>query len=195
MPTAPAARKLRRLDAEVSRGGRRREPGRTALSESAIANLADRRARSLARLQQRAEQFERFLQANQWVLPLESYDITATFGASSSLWSASHTGLDFAAPEGTGIRAVSAGTVSESGYSGAYGNRTVIRTDDGTEFWYCHQSSVSVATGEQVEAGQEIGAVGSTGNVTGSHLHLEIRPFGGAPVDPRSTMGGEGVTP
>ena len=55
-----------------------------------------------------------------------------------------HTGLDFAAPSGTPIYAVANGTVTETGYDGAYGNKTVITLDDGTEIWFCHQTSYTV---------------------------------------------------
>ena len=55
-----------------------------------------------------------------------------------------HTGLDFAAPTGTPIIAVANGTITETGYAGAYGNRTVETLDDGTELWYCHQTAFGV---------------------------------------------------
>ena len=128
-----------------------------------------------------------------WAMPLTSFRTTGTFGMSSSLWSNSHTGLDLAAPEGTVIRSIAAGSVREAGSAGAYGNRTVIRTDDGLDVWYCHQSRQHVAAGDRVAAGQRIGAVGSTGNVTGPHLHLEIRPAGGGPVDPAAVLAKRGL--
>lgn len=129
-----------------------------------------------------------------WALPLAGFRITSTFGLAGSLWSSGHTGLDLAAPEGTPIRAVAAGTVKEAGWSGAYGNRTIVRTADGTEIWYCHQSRVDVASGDQVTSGELVGAVGSTGNVTGPHLHLEVRPGGGDPVDPEAVLKERGLT-
>ncbi|MFA6576044.1 MAG: M23 family metallopeptidase, partial [Nocardioides sp.] len=49
---------------------------------------------------------------------------------------------------------------------------------------FCHQTTMAVSEGEVVRAGETIGTVGTTGNVTGSHLHLEVRPGGGDPVDP-----------
>ncbi len=118
-----------------------------------------------------------------WRLPVDGYRLTARFGA-SGLWASTHTGLDFAAPEGTPLRAVAPGVIAETGYDGAYGNKTVLRLDDGTVLWYAHQSAVEVEPGQRVSPGQVIGAVGSTGNVTGPHLHLEVRPGDGEPVDP-----------
>ena len=136
---------------------------------------------------------------NQWVLPVTGYHLTARFGQSSGLWSTTHTGLDFAGPSGTTIVSVAAGTVTSAGYEGAYGNRTIVTLtsgpDAGTEIWYCHQSSMAVKPGDVVSAGQTIGYTGSTGNVTGPHLHLEVHPGGGDPVDPYAALVGHRVTP
>ena len=129
-----------------------------------------------------------------YALPLGGYRITATFGSAGSLWSSDHTGLDFAAPEGTPLVAIGAGVVTEVGYDGAYGNKTVIELEDGTELWYCHQSSQTVAVGDRVAAGDVVGAVGSTGNTTGPHLHLEVR-VGGEPIDPELALADWGVSP
>ncbi len=128
-----------------------------------------------------------------WVVPLSGYRLTARFGASSGLWSSTHTGLDLAAPSGTPLRAITGAVVVSVGYDGAYGNKTVLRLPDGTELWYCHQSSTSVAVGQKVLPGQTIGTVGSTGNVTGPHLHLEVRPSEDSPVDPYASMAAHGV--
>jgi murein DD-endopeptidase MepM/ murein hydrolase activator NlpD len=118
------------------------------------------------------------------VAPVKGYRLTGRFGNTSSLWRSAHTGLDFAAPSGKPIRAVAGGVVVSTGYDGSYGNKTVVRLNGGTELWYCHQSEIDVRPGQRVKAGQEIGAVGSTGNATGPHLHLEVRPRKDDPVDP-----------
>jgi murein DD-endopeptidase MepM/ murein hydrolase activator NlpD len=116
------------------------------------------------KVQQNADQLKR----NQWVTPVSGYRLTATFGQRSGLWSSGyHTGLDFAGPSGSTIVSVARGTVKSVGYGGAYGNRTVITLEDGTDVWYCHQSRIGVTPGEQVDPGQIIGFTGSTGNVTG----------------------------
>src|SRR5699024_9723173 len=75
--------------------------------------------------QERIERRER-RQARQWVLPVTGYHLTAGFGQSSSLWLTVHTGLDFAAASGAEIVSVAKGTVTEVGYDGAYGNKTVV---------------------------------------------------------------------
>lgn len=123
-------------------------------------------------------------EANQWVLPVTGYQLSARFGQRSGLWTTVHTGLDFAGPSGSTIVSVAAGTVKSAGYEGSYGNRTVITLRDGTDIWYAHQSRIAVKPGDVVIPGQTIGYSGSTGNVTGPHLHLEVHPNGGAAVDP-----------
>ena len=151
----------------------------------------------LAKLAASAEKAAKQLSRNAWQIPITrgDYRLTARFGQCSSLWAHCHTGLDMAAPEGTPIRSVANGVVTGTGDAGAYGNRTVIRLDDGTEIWYCHQSSIGVSPGQTVGAGQLIGLVGSTGNTTGPHLHLEVRPGGGDAVDPEAALEAHGVTP
>jgi len=126
------------------------------------------------------------------VAPVSGYRLTGEFGDVSGLWSTVHTGLDFATAEGSPIYAVQNGVLS-TGYDGAYGNKTVLRLDDGTELWFCHQSAFDVSVGQSVSAGEVIGYVGSTGNVTGPHLHLEVRPGGGDPVDPYAALAALGV--
>lgn len=124
---------------------------------------------------------------------MDVYRLTATFGDSSSLWSTTHTGLDLAGPEGTPIRSVTGGVVTFAGYDGSYGNKVVVRHQDGTETWYVHMSALNTQIGEQVTSQTMIGFVGATGNVTGPHLHLEVRPGGGSPVDPYAAMLEHGV--
>ena len=72
--------------------------------------------------------------------------------------------------------AIGPGVVTQTAYDGAYGNKTVVRLDDGTVLWYCHQSEFGVEPGPARPARRPIGYVGSTGNVTGPHLHLEVHP-------------------
>ncbi|WP_030380664.1 MULTISPECIES: M23 family metallopeptidase [unclassified Streptomyces] len=135
--------------------------------------------------------------AKQFTLPTSSYTITSTFGEAGSMWSSGyHTGLDFAAPTGTLIKAIHGGTITEAGWAGSYGYRTILTLDDGTELWFCHQSSISVSVGQKVSTGEVIGRVGATGNVTGPHLHLEVHPGGAATgIDPMAWLHGKGLNP
>lgn len=119
-----------------------------------------------------------------WSLPVAGYHLTGRFGQSSGLWSSTHTGLDFAAAEGTRIRSIGPGVVVSTAYDGAFGNKTVVRLDDGTVLWYCHQSDIGVRPGQRVQPGDLIGYVGSTGNTTGPHLHLEVHPHNSDAIDP-----------
>lgn len=130
-----------------------------------------------------------------WVLPVIGYRLTGRFGQSSGLWASTHTGLDFAAPEGTVIRSIAPGVVTAASYDGAFGNKTVVRLDDGTVLWYAHQSRLGVSVGQRLAAGDLLGYVGSTGNTTGAHLHLEVHPGGGGPVDPQAWLPTHGVRP
>lgn len=186
-----------RRDAIVSRDSRRdalADAANEKLIEQATAQ-AKQQQDALQALARDAEKQSAKIKDNRWVLPLESYRITATYGLSSYLWSSVHTGLDFAAPTGTTIRAVANGVVTQASYDGSYGNKTVVTLDDGTEMWYCHQTSFLVSAGDTVRGGEAIGTVGATGNVTGPHLHLEVRPGGGDPIDPFSALLEHGVTP
>ncbi|KJK58560.1 hypothetical protein UK12_09695 [Saccharothrix sp. ST-888] len=133
-------------------------------------------------------------------LPTANYTLVAQAGPH---WAHLNTGLDFAAPTGTPVTALGAGTVTSAGWSGAYGYRVIQTLPDGTEIWYCHLSAISAASG-QVAAGTQLGKVGATGNCPGllpgsapigPHLHLEVRPGGGAPVDPLAWLRSHGLQP
>ncbi|GDY75712.1 hypothetical protein SAV31267_051970 [Streptomyces avermitilis] len=135
--------------------------------------------------------------AKSYSLPTSSYTLTSRFGDSGSMWSSGyHTGLDFAAPTGTLIKAIHSGTITEAGWAGSYGYRTILTLDDGTELWFCHQSSISASVGQKVATGDVIGRVGATGNVTGPHLHLEVHPGGNATgIDPTAWLQSKGLNP
>ncbi len=174
----------------VSRAADRAESALVAEAEA----MSKERNAALAQFAQQAEQQSKKIALNLWVLPTSPSVTTATFGE-YGLWASYHTGLDFNGYEGQEIMSIANGVVTSVGDDGSYGNKTVVTLEDGTEIWYCHQSSFGVSEGEQVSAGEVIGFVGSTGNVTGSHLHLEVRPGGGDPVDPYSAFLVHGVTP
>lgn len=104
--------------------------------------------------------------------------ITSRFGAGSSIRRSSHTGLDIATSTGTPIVAAASGTVTFSGWKGSYGNMIVISHGNGVQTYYGHCSKLYVSAGTTVSQGQTIATVGSTGNSTGPHLHLEVRVNG-----------------
>lgn len=89
-----------------------------------------------------------------------------------------HDGVDIAASHGTGVYAYSAGTVSFAGWNGGYGKVVYIDHGNGLQTRYAHMSAISVRVGQSVSAGKKIGAVGSTGNSTGAHLHFEVLKYG-----------------
>lgn len=95
-----------------------------------------------------------------------------------------HAGMDINGNTGDPIAAAKGGTVILAGWNGGYGNAVVISHGDGITSLYAHQSSISVSVGQNVGRGEVVGAVGSTGQSTGPHLHFEIRVNGSA-VNPR----------
>ncbi|AXI80822.1 LysM peptidoglycan-binding domain-containing M23 family metallopeptidase [Peterkaempfera bronchialis] len=120
------------------------------------------------------------------ILPVHGYTLTAGYHAAGSHWTHRHTGQDFAVPTGTPVVAVLTGTVVSAGWGGAYGNEVVLRHRDGTYTVYAHLSSIAVHSGQSVTAGARLGRSGATGNVTGPHLHFEVRnaPGYGSDIDP-----------
>ena len=106
-------------------------------------------------------------------VPLATYSyISSYYGMRNGKM---HTGVDFAAPAGTKIYAWKAGKVIQASWSGSYGNFIVIQHNDGTISRYAHCSGYACSKGDVVSKGQVIGYVGTTGNSTGNHLHLEIK--------------------
>ena len=110
--------------------------------------------------------------------------ITSRFGSRSGSY---HTGLDVATDSGVPIHAVASGTVTQAGWNGSYGNMVTVDHGNGVETWYAHCSSIYVSVGDTVETGDTIAAVGSTGNSTGPHLHIEVRVDGVA-QDPQDYL-------
>ncbi|MFE0805961.1 peptidoglycan DD-metalloendopeptidase family protein [Streptomyces sp. NPDC058848] len=135
--------------------------------------------------------------ASGFTSPVPSGTIGTPYHQTGSMWSSGyHTGTDFVVPTGTSLKAVGAGTVVSAGWGGAYGNQVVIRLADGHYAQYAHLSSLSVSAGQSVTAGQQVGLSGATGNVTGPHLHFEIRttPDYGSDVDPIAYLRSHGVS-
>ena len=120
------------------------------------------------------------------VTPIEGR-ITSRYGVSSNIRKSTHTGLDISAVKGTDIKVVADGTVTAASYNGSYGNLVKVDHGNGVETWYAHTSKMYVKKGDTVKAGNVIAAVGSTGNSTGPHLHLEIR-INGETVNPQNYL-------
>jgi murein DD-endopeptidase MepM/ murein hydrolase activator NlpD len=132
-----------------------------------------------------------------YVSPVPGGTVGTPYHQTGSMWSSGyHTGTDFVVPTGTSLKAVGAGTVVSAGWGGAYGNQVVIKLADGYYAQYAHLSSLSVSAGQTVTVGQQVGLSGATGNVTGPHLHFEIRttPDYGSDVDPIAYLRSHGVT-
>ena len=104
------------------------------------------------------------------------------FGGHGGRWAAGHTGDDLSAACGAPVRAVTDGTVivrTDQGWSGPW--LVMVSTGPGRlATWYAHMQALTVADGERVRAGEQIGRVGTLGNSTGCHLHFEVHPAGGS---------------
>lgn len=116
--------------------------------------------------------------------------ISSTFGYRTAPLkgaSTNHKGVDFAAATGTPIYAAAGGTVTSARYSGNAGNMIVINHGNGLQTYYMHCSRIYVSAGTKVTKGQNIGAVGTTGNSTGPHLHFQVMS-GGRAVNPMNYL-------
>ena len=101
--------------------------------------------------------------------------------------STNHKGIDYAAGIGTPIYAAAAGTVVSAGYSGNAGKMIVINHGNGLTTYYMHCNDLYVSAGQSVSKGQNIAAVGTTGNSTGPHLHFQVN-LNGTPVNPANYL-------
>ena len=108
-------------------------------------------------------------------------------------WKA-HLGVDYGAPTGTAVRTVGDGVVEFAGVQNGFGNVIIIKHGNSAETVYAHLSRINVKTGQKVEQGEHIGAVGSTGWATGPHLHYEFR-VNGIHQDPLMAAKDNGAAP
>ncbi|MFH9135111.1 peptidoglycan DD-metalloendopeptidase family protein [Streptomyces sp. NPDC017524] len=129
--------------------------------------------------------------SGQWAKPVNA-GYGTPFGKKGSMWSSgAHTGLDFPAAVGTAVKAVADGKVAMAKSGGPYGNHILLNHGGGLTSLYAHLNSILASVGDNVKRGQKIGTVGSTGNSSGPHLHLEARVNGRA-VDPMTYLSGGG---
>ena len=119
--------------------------------------------------------------------PVPRGSISSRYGSRSSIRSSAHTGLDIATSAGTPVTPIATGTVKFADYKGSYGNLVIIDHGNGIESYYAHCSQIYCSVGQVVTTDTVISAVGSTGNSTGPHLHLEIRQNGN-PLNPENYL-------
>ncbi|WP_436947703.1 M23 family metallopeptidase [Streptomyces sp. SudanB52_2052] len=168
-------------------------------------DFADRASRTQERIDLKAQQAaERKRAAEEaarkerlrpkFALPVAQHGLSAYYGQSGINWMSLHTGIDFPVSYGTTVMAATDGTVRTQ-WNSAYGNMMIVTAKDGTETWYCHLSTYTVPSGTTVKAGDPIARSGNSGNSTGPHLHFEVRPAGGSPIDPLPWLRSHGINP
>ncbi|MFE9623966.1 M23 family metallopeptidase [Streptomyces sp. NPDC006527] len=130
-----------------------------------------------------------------WTAPTRGYWLSAGFADRGARWAHRHTGQDFAVPGGRPVYAVGPGVVHATTCGDGFGRQVVVGHDDGYFTQYAHLSRIDVRTGQRVEAGRRLGRAGATGNVTGPHLHFEVRitPYLGSSVPPLPWLRRKGV--
>lgn len=114
-------------------------------------------------------------------------EITSPFGARADPFThglALHSGIDFRGNPGDVVRATAAGRVTNADYRGGYGLMVEIDHGKGLVTRYGHMSAITVSLGQEVQPGEVVGRIGTTGRSTGPHLHYEVRVTGEA-VDPK----------
>ncbi|GAA3294926.1 M23 family metallopeptidase [Streptomyces cinereospinus] len=165
-------------------------------AEAAAAQRAQERVKEAREARERAAREAERERLTAHVPPISGSYVSTGYRTGGTLWSSgSHTGVDFHAASGTPVHAVGSGTVVEAGWGGAYGNQVVIKMNDGTYTQYGHLSSIGVSVGQTVTPGQQIALSGATGNVTGAHLHFEVRASVeyGTDMDPVAYLRSHGV--
>ncbi|WP_399096864.1 peptidoglycan DD-metalloendopeptidase family protein [Streptomyces sp. BBFR2] len=154
----------------------------------------DLKARQAAEKKRKEEEARRKEAARpKFLLPVAQHGLSALFGQAGVNWMSVHTGIDFPVQYGTPVMAATDGTVRTQ-WNSAYGNMAIVTAPDGTETWYCHLSSTKIRSGS-VKAGDQIAYSGSSGNSTGPHLHFEVRPGGGSPINPLPWLQSHGLNP
>ncbi|MEV6572643.1 peptidoglycan DD-metalloendopeptidase family protein [Streptomyces sp. NPDC051577] len=154
----------------------------------------DLRERQLEEKKKRAEEAAAKEAARpKFAVPVAQHGLSAGFGQAGGMWMSVHTGIDFPVSYGTPVMAATDGTVRTQ-FNSAYGNMAILTSPDGTETWYCHLSSTKIRSGK-VKAGDVIAYSGNSGNSTGPHLHFEVRPGGGSPIDPQAWLRSHGLDP
>lgn len=117
--------------------------------------------------------------------------VTSTFGHRENPFGGSnvetHKGLDIKGPIGAPVKSMAKGEVEFAGLRGGFGNCIMLKHGNGFETLYGHLSKISVSVGQQIDIGQQIGNIGSTGRSTGPHLHYEVH-LNGQQINPESFL-------
>ncbi len=135
----------------------------------------------------RMDQLERTLLTIPSAMPADITMMSSNYGYRRDPFTgggAMHNGIDFKGPHGQPILSAARGTISYAGWKSGYGKTVEITHGNGLMTRYAHLSKVHVATGQEVKQGLQVGAMGSTGRSTGTHLHFEVR-LNGKAVNPR----------
>ncbi|MFF2844998.1 M23 family metallopeptidase [Streptomyces sp. NPDC058001] len=167
-------------------------------------DFADRASRTQERIDLKAKQEQARKEAAEeaarkerlrpkFMLPVKQQGLSAYFGQAGANWMSLHTGIDFPVSYGTPVMAATDGTVRTQ-LNSAYGTMAIVTAADGTETWYCHLSTYKIMSGT-VKAGDVIAYSGDSGKSTGPHLHFEVRPGGGAAIDPLPWLRSHGIDP
>ena len=132
-----------------------------------------------------ASRLQKLVKPSGW--PVESGWISSTYGWRTDPFTGLytlHSGIDFAAREGSDVQAVAAGIVTDVGERSGYGQLVEINHGNGYATRYGHNDKILVKVGDKVNKGQRISLIGSTGRSTGPHVHFEVM-LNGAVVDPQ----------
>ncbi|WFB11086.1 transglycosylase family protein [Streptomyces sp. LX-29] len=178
--------------AKKSPGGGGSQSGKRGKDDKAGKQAGDRADRG----QQRSRESRQSAKSG-FTAPVGGTGPSTAYRVQGSSWASGyHTGVDFPVPIGTSVKAIAAGEVVSAGWADAYGYQVVIRHPDGKYSQYAHLSQLSVRAGKPVNAGQQIGRSGSTGNTTGPHLHFEVRtgPDYGSDINPLGYLRAHGVS-
>jgi len=183
----------KRQEAAAAEARRQAEARAAAAAAAAAANAASRPPANAPRPPSSGGQPS----ASGWTMPIRSYGFYQSYGMRlhpiAKVWRL-HAGDDFGTGCGTPIYAAASGTVQFAGGSSGFGNAITLNHGGGVTTVYGHMYSygVMVRTGQTVQAGQQIGAVGNAGYSTGCHLHFEVRQ-GGVATSPMPFLRARGV--
>ncbi|MFK7843276.1 MAG: M23 family metallopeptidase [Sphingorhabdus sp.] len=136
---------------------------------------------------QRMDALERTLVAIPSGMPASTEMLSSSYGYRRDPFTgggAMHSGMDFKGPHGQPILAAAGGEVTHAGWKSGYGKTVEITHGNGLMTRYAHLSRIGVTAGQKIEQGLQLGAMGSTGRSTGTHLHFEVR-LNGKAINPR----------